>query len=82
MHGLPQELPEEHLSLFILSFQNFLRWHLSVPCAIICKVSGMSPKLCLLSTASNMLDDTLAVRKCLCCLLRGSVEAVVSILFW
>jgi len=62
---------------------KFLQQHLSVPCAIICKVSDMSAKICLLpTTASNMLDDTLAIRKRLCCLLRVCVETVVSILFW
>jgi len=45
MHGLLQE----HLSLSILSFQNFYGdICLYLPWAIICKVSDMSGKLCLL----------------------------------
>jgi len=44
----------------------------------ICKVSDMS----FATTAANMLDDTLAIRKRLCCLLRVCVKTVVSILFW
>ena len=48
MHGLLQEPPVEHLSLSILSFQNFYGGILSIPCAIICKVCDMSAKLCLL----------------------------------
>jgi len=47
-HGLFQEPPEEQLSLSILSSSKFLRRHLPVPCAIICKVSDMLAKLCLL----------------------------------
>jgi len=42
-----QEPPGEHLCLSILSFQNFCGG-MSVACAIICKVSNMSAKLCLL----------------------------------
>jgi len=82
MHGLLQEPPEEHLSLSILSFQNFYSsWclylaQLSVK-LVICRLSFVCYH-CL----EYVIDDTLAIRKRLCCLLLVCVETVISILFW
>ena len=83
MHGLLQEPPEEHLFLSILSFQNFY----SGICLYLAQLS-VKLVICWLSFVCYhcleyvRLDDTLAIRKRLCCLLRVCVETVVSILFW
>jgi len=69
---------------------NIVQQATTLPMAL--QVGPILKKLCRLTvrrciraiatTASNMLDDTLAIRKRLCCLLRICVETVVSNLFW
>ena len=65
----------------ILSFKNFCGGICLYLAQLSVNVRDMSAKLCLLPLP-RILDDTLAIRKRLCCLLRVCAEVVVSFLFW
>jgi len=65
--------------VFVIFLDLFVIRNFRGACSSIEMLKGYMARV---SLVTPVLDDTLAIRKSLCCLLRVCVETVVSILFW